>query len=236
MNVFGLIHQYGFWEIVKDGIRFKIYYPLLHMKAALWDHYHNVDTENIVTLSSLGISEDVGTRYEATPHYELMTILKSLKIKSNDVFLDVGSGKGRVLLLAGRFQFRKVIGVDISNDLNKIALSNVNKMQVKLSCKNYEIVLADASAYKIPEDVTHVFFFNPLFKEAVCMVLDNLIKSTQSTPRAITCISYNPKFPEEFKRRGFNIAQELVFKPFSLCESRAIVYELAQNFKREIAS
>src|SRR5690349_2113077 len=40
-------------------------------------------------------------------------------------FVDVGSGKGRVLLIAARFAFRKVVGLEQSSALNAIAADNI---------------------------------------------------------------------------------------------------------------
>lgn len=41
------------------------------------------------------------------------------------MFLDLGSGKGRMVLSAARFPFRRIIGVELSNDLTAIARRNV---------------------------------------------------------------------------------------------------------------
>src|SRR5882724_11277495 len=40
-------------------------------------------------------------------------------------FLDVGAGKGRALLLAAELPFRKVIGVELSEDLARVAQKNI---------------------------------------------------------------------------------------------------------------
>src|ERR1700719_3166712 len=40
-------------------------------------------------------------------------------------FVDIGAGKGRALLLAAELPFRKVIGVELSEELARIAQKNI---------------------------------------------------------------------------------------------------------------
>lgn len=47
-------------------------------------------------------------------------------------FIDFGSGKGRVLLLAAEYPFSQVIGVEFSRELNDIAQQNIEKMPARL--------------------------------------------------------------------------------------------------------
>src|SRR5690242_3123851 len=42
-------------------------------------------------------------------------------------FIDVGAGKGRALLLASELPFRKIIGVELSKELARIAAHNIHK-------------------------------------------------------------------------------------------------------------
>src|ERR1700760_2411871 len=40
-------------------------------------------------------------------------------------FVDIGSGKGRALLLATDYPFRKIVGIELSPELDRIARANV---------------------------------------------------------------------------------------------------------------
>lgn len=51
----------------------------------------------------------------------LRRILLPREVTDHDVFVDFGSGMGRVVLQAARYPFRKVIGVEISETLHSIA-------------------------------------------------------------------------------------------------------------------
>ena len=71
-------------------------------------------------------------------------------------FVDLGCGKGRALLLATRYRFRRIIGVEFSSALVKIATANVAKVK-----KDIEIVFQDASKYVFPREPFVVFLNNP---------------------------------------------------------------------------
>lgn len=40
-------------------------------------------------------------------------------------FIDYGAGKGRVLLIAARYQFDRVVGVELSEPLIRVAAANI---------------------------------------------------------------------------------------------------------------
>jgi SAM-dependent methyltransferase len=86
------------------------------------------------------------------------------KYPPGDVFLDPGSGKGRAVLLAARYPFKRVIGVEFSESLTAIARRNMATFRARLRCHDVELVTADVVDYRIPDDVSVVYMFN-LFHE-----------------------------------------------------------------------
>lgn len=106
-KIINIIRRFEVGITIREKIRFKVYLPLMRCSNILLDKYYGVDTEEVASLHSLGIHEVVGTRYEASNRSEFIRILKNIKISDEDVLLDVGSGKGRILLLAGCYPFKK---------------------------------------------------------------------------------------------------------------------------------
>src|SRR5207245_1436056 len=87
--------------------------------------------------------------YLAVPYGSLDIALQALQLTpGKDVFLDYGSGKGRVLVQAARLPFRKVIGVERSPDLCRAARQNVEKARKRLRCQDVQIIEMDARAYR----------------------------------------------------------------------------------------
>ena len=103
---------------------------------AVHEKWLGVDTAAGVSLNELGIDNPLFRKYSATEYSGFKRAMKHLDIqKDKDVFLDLGSGKGRVLIMAAKYPFAKVIGVEISKDLNSIAERNIAKVCKRLKCK-----------------------------------------------------------------------------------------------------
>lgn len=112
-------------------------------------------------------------------------------------FLDCGSGKGRIVLRAACYPFRRVLGVEISPQLHRIALRNLESARRRLRCPQVEFVNMDATLYEFPADVNCVFFYNPFRGSVLAAVLENLRRSLARAPRALTLIVSTPDHVEQ---------------------------------------
>jgi len=131
--------------------------------------------------------------YAPTAYRDLNKALRLVAIRpGEDVFLDYGSGMGRVIIAAAGYPCRRVIGVELSEELNRIALGNVERARRKLVCKDIEIVQADAAAYTVPHDVTVVYLYNPFEGQLLAGVMELLRKSLEECPRPLRLIFKNP--------------------------------------------
>ena len=88
-----------------------------------------------------------------------------------------------VYMAARSYPFGRVIGVEIAPDLNAVARENIDRTRSKLRCKNVEFVTIDATQWEIPDDLTHVYMFNPFEGEIFRQVLANIILSLDRHPR-----------------------------------------------------
>ena len=106
-------------------------------------------------------------------------------------FVDLGSGKGRVLLLASDLPFKRIIGVEFSPELHEVAVRNIrNYRNPAQRSKQIQSVCADATAFPPPDGNVVIFLFNPFKSSSVSRVLDNLGRSLQEHPREIYLV-YN---------------------------------------------
>ncbi len=106
----------------------------------------------------------------------LRRILPPWEVTDHDVFVDFGSGMGRVVLQAARYPFRKVIGVEVSETLHGIARENIDRNRQRLRCPDIELVHADALEYEIPDDVTVAFLYNPFRGTIFATVIERLLQ------------------------------------------------------------
>ena len=213
--------------LFKELIRFRIYIPLRRFHGFLMDRYYGIDTEGIVELPQLGIDKDVGSRQESTPLNHISKIMRTLEMTPNDVFIDMGSGKGRIMLAAGRYPFKGIIGVDVSDELNKICARNIQKMKSRLRCKDFVNITSNVIDYSIPDDATFVFFFNPFKLDVMNAVINRVKESVNLYHRLVTIIWYNPKYEIEFERiHNLKKTREINWQNFGLYRSRCVFYEI----------
>ena len=164
----------------------------------LWDLWHGVETckfEEISQQTVVGSNLAHGNRYE--PSGFIRETLEELRIDYQRFgFIDLGSGKGRVLLKASEFPFRMVEGVEYSPELHRIAESNIRKFRLaKVRCRNVRSVLFDATEYSLPLIPLVVFLFNPFSGPVLTQAIHNIERSARQHPREIlivccgTCMS-----------------------------------------------
>lgn len=128
--------------------------------------------------------------YLPTPWLTLQQLFRRLELRPGEVFVDVGSGMGRVLLIAARHPFKRVIGVEQNGAMTEIARANVEASRRRLVCHDVELVTADALDWPIPDDLTVVYFFCPFPEEPLARFLERLLESLDRSPREIRLI-YN---------------------------------------------
>lgn len=124
------------------------------------------------------------------------------------VFVDIGSGKGRALILARDASFRKVVGVEVSEKLCEIARSNA---------PHAEVYCANALDFDLPIEDSVIYMFN-LFREPLMSKFASRIEnSLRSHPREIWVVYHSPFFS-----RGFE--QSRVFERFYVDGDRLAIY------------
>lgn len=162
---------------------------------ALFDR-GGLDTIEPVSSSDLGHDENM-VFYKASGRFYLRRALKPREVGLGDVFIDLGSGKGRVLTLAARYPFDRVIGVEISERLIEIARENVERSRSRFRCPRVDIVQADLARYELPDDVTHVYMYSPVSGPLAEAVLDRIVASLDRHPRPLRLIY---AAPDEYSR------------------------------------
>jgi len=158
----------------------------------LFERRYGVRTAGTVNLEELGLAAEDRVYYSPSSWRALRRTLRRNEITDSDVFLDLGSGMGRMVLAAARYPFRRVIGVELAEELHEIARDNVAHTRLRLRCDDIELVRSDALAYRIPDDVTVVYMNNPFRGPVFTAVIGNLIASVDAHPRPVRLIYFNP--------------------------------------------
>lgn len=135
-----------------------------------------------------------GGPYQPIPHDEFRESMEQLAIDhAQFAFVDLGCGKGRALLLASDYPFRRVVGVELLPELHRVALENIAKYKsASQKCLNIEAICGDARAFEFPAGPLVVFLFNPFPRAVFDGVLDRLEGSLRRQPRPAWVVYHNP--------------------------------------------
>src|SRR5215510_5070876 len=98
--------------------------------------------------------------------------------------VDIGSGKGRAVLLAAEYPFQRIIGIELLPELHAIARQNVAEVMARESIKPaIELQCGDAAQFRFPPEPLVVFLFNPLPELGLWNVVRSLDASLRENPR-----------------------------------------------------
>ncbi len=117
-------------------------------------------------------------------------------------FLDVGSGKGLVVMLASRYPFTQIHGVELAVQLHEVALSNLDRFRVQ-EPRAARVTLRNANVLEtnLPTDNLVVYLYNPFDAELMAQFVDRICRS--STKRDVIVVYVNPLHQHVFFEHGF---------------------------------
>jgi len=155
-------------------------------------------TEGVV-LNDVGLA----SRYSDHHYYEPVRASHFREVLSHvdldpsaSTFVDLGSGRGRALLLAASSGFDRVIGVELDEDLIRQAHLNIDRWRSRdrSASGGPEFVLLhqDAATVTFPYDPLLIFLCNPFGETTLRHVLDRLLESHASSPHPIWLCYVNP--------------------------------------------
>ena len=173
-----------------------------------FDAEHGTETAGIVQVGSLDLPFDAAShavRYQTAISDIFISLLSELPISYNDyVFVDLGSGKGRALLLASNFPFKQIIGVELAPSLHEIAIKNIRLYHPPTQrCHNITSLHTDAARYQIPNDDAVLYLFNPFDEKVIADVLSNVETSLREFPRNMYIVYLKPVHRPIFDRSPF---------------------------------
>lgn len=183
-------------KLKNDGIRTSFQDFISFAYDHYYDYKYNLDTYSWVSNDELTQENETATHasaYQAVKVLSLRQLLKTLRLNKDVVFVDIGSGKGRILLIASEFGYMEARGIELSKKLCDVAEQNLINYQTKIKTSTQiKIINADASEYKISADENIFFLYNPFDEHIMRKVLDNISLSHQENDREILLIYAYP--------------------------------------------
>jgi hypothetical protein len=229
MDLSWILKSHGILRTARWLRRSVPYYLWFHFTTAgrqerNFDQIHGVETEGIMPRGEMG---DVGpnrrfaVQYSPTKPKMFYRLLDSLPINYSDfTFIDIGAGKGRVLLMASRYPFRRIVGVEFVPKLCEIAHKNS-----EICGSPVEIHCMDATQYVFADDPLVIYMFNPFGMEPMQKIAHNLEESLAARPRPVYLVYWNPSQLRAFA--GSPYFAQVVFKrdEFAIFRSTTVVHD-----------
>jgi SAM-dependent methyltransferase len=159
-----------------------------HLRCKSWDLLHRVETCGDVPLNTLEFKSEhknPGLEYQSHHPKILRQMLSALALEHERYsFVDYGCGKGRVLLVAAEFPYRKIIGVEFAPQLAAIARNNLRDYRgSKPKCQDLTVLTMDATDYELPSEPAVLFFYSPFTGAVMERVVGNIEDSLRRSPR-----------------------------------------------------
>jgi precorrin-6B methylase 2 len=170
-----------------------------------FDREHGVDTAGWVRPQLLDTESGnlrFAVRYQPSSAEEFALLVGKLGVEPGRfTFVDYGSGKGRVLLLAARHGFRRVVGIEFAQSLVETAARNLREVGLE---ERVELLHLDAAQFDPPAEPLVLYFFNPFGVEVLRPVLERIRRSLAEAPRPVyVALTGPPPLAELLEEHGF---------------------------------
>ena len=171
------------------------------IRTQYYERKFGVATTGFMDARALGIENPDSMDHSPLGYDYVFWALRTIPFPAREVvFLDYGSGKGRVLVAAASLPFRKVVGVEISASLAATARDNLAHMRHRRA-REVAVYESDAAEFPLPDDVNVLLIFNPFVGQTLTDVVARIEASLNARPRDLFIIAVNHN-PFEQRVRG----------------------------------
>jgi SAM-dependent methyltransferase len=154
-------------------------------RGAAFDRRYGTDTQTHVAVEALGIDAALArhaVHYEPSALPKIERAMRQLPIRHDSYsFIDIGAGKGLAALVASRYPFRRVIGVEASSALCGIARRNLALYERHGHMRApVEFLNLDALEYRFPDEPLVVYLYNPFDEHLLARLIGALLARRES--------------------------------------------------------
>ncbi len=148
------------------------------------------------------------------------------------VFLDVGAGKGRAMLLASQHPFLRVEGIELNPQLAALAEENIERWDGNARAEALaplRLRLGDATRLPLPAEPTLAYLFHPFEAKLLRRFIRHVVKSLAAAPRPFDLVYVNAEHDSLLDREP--CLQKLWFGsvPMSTADHLADLEAIAQQ-------
>jgi hypothetical protein len=177
--------------------------------ADVFDRDYGTETTEVREIGTLDVVNASAARYAvrydpSSPELVHAQLAKLQIDYGSFTFIDFGSGKGRVLMIAAGFPFKEVIGVEFSRELHEVAVKNIARFpRSDTRAGTVRSIHGDAGAYEPPQSDLVCYFYNPFGPPVMKAVAARLAALHARSGYRVIIIYVDPRhsaiFEETFK-------------------------------------
>lgn len=134
-------------------------------------------------------------RYQPSSAVLVKQAIERLDIDLSDLtFIDFGSGKGRVVLLASTYPFKAVVGFELSHELHEIARDNVQRAPLRPDdARKISLVCRDVTDFSLPDSDLLCYLYNPFGAPVLTALAERLSLHSSRRGHRVFVIYVDPK-------------------------------------------
>jgi predicted RNA methylase len=179
-----------------------------------FDAAHGTDTARVLEISSLHIESPnarYAVRYQPSSAALVKKAIEWLDIDLSDLtFVDFGSGKGRVVLLAATYPLKAVVGVELSCELHEIARENLRRAPLRpQDSGKISLVCCDVADFSLPDSDLICYLYNPFGPAVLAPLAERLTLHSSRRGHRVFVIYVDPRHRDVFaKADGFRVIRD----------------------------
>jgi predicted RNA methylase len=209
--------------------------PGRRQRSGRWfDRLHGVETSKTVARDGLtGMSaelrEHAGEYIPTNPALFSRIMRKSGIEPSSFTFVDLGCGKGRIVIAAANYPFKAILGVEADAVLYAAAQDNLRRWRQSDARRRAEVVHSDARTFELPEGDLFVFMYSP-FRGRIFEEVAKRLAAAAGEPGRAVVIAYSSDWEAEaLERTGRFTRVQMRRRQFWAPPSVSFFYNEAAN-------
>ncbi|WP_066685912.1 class I SAM-dependent methyltransferase [Christensenella intestinihominis] len=182
---------------IKNGRAYQALRDLWMKRGKKEDERLGVDFSLWEEPEQAGFDPARGNRYQPSTD-GLTEVLGRLPVRETDAIIDIGCGKGRAMHLMSAFPFRRIDGIDLSEELCRTAHKNFSA----LGLRHCRVCCRNAAAFEQYDDYNYFYLFNSFPAAVFRKMLNHILYSIARRPRKVYFIYLNPVCHEVLTETG----------------------------------
>lgn len=180
------------------GGRFHLRYRFKHPFDETW----GVDTSGRIEPEALTSNPQLAAqicRYTAIQPSVARRAFQAMPETEAYTLIDLGCGKGRATIIASECAFHRIIGVELSPQLARIARNNAAIIRAQYPQRTpIEIIEGDAVDFPVPARKIALFLYNPFGGELVGELVKNIERRLEKDIDHLFVVYHNPVYGDLF--------------------------------------